>query len=166
MILAFSNNYAHQIWFKKGDRRVYSHYRGITFLSPPGKVYARVLERRIRLLVEPQNQEEQFSLRPGRGTQDQLYTLPRVLEGAWEFAQPIHRCFMVLEKAFDCVPRIVLWGVLWEYGVRGLLLRAAQSLHDQSRSLVRISGSKSFLFSVHVGLRQGCPLSPVLFIIF
>ncbi|KAI3371488.1 hypothetical protein L3Q82_024072 [Scortum barcoo] len=34
--------------FKKGDRRVCSNYRGITLLSLPGKVYARVLERRIR----------------------------------------------------------------------------------------------------------------------
>ncbi len=33
-------------------------------------------------------------------------------------------------------------------------------------SLVRIAGSKSDLFPVHVGLWQGCPLSPVLFIIF
>ncbi|KAI3367241.1 hypothetical protein L3Q82_008293 [Scortum barcoo] len=40
------------------------------------------------------------------------------------------------------------------------------SLYDRSRSLVRIAGSKSDLFPVHVGLRQGCPLSPVLFIIF
>ncbi len=48
----------------------------------------------------------------------------------------------------------------------GLLLRAARSLYDQSRSLVCIAGSKSDLFPVHVGLQQGCPLSPVLFIIF
>ncbi|KAI3367022.1 hypothetical protein L3Q82_009655 [Scortum barcoo] len=75
-------------------------------------------------------------------------------------------CFVDLEKAFDRVPRGILWGVLREYGVRGPLLRAVRSLYDRSRSLVRIAGSKSDLFPVHVGLRQGCPLSPVLFIIF
>ncbi len=74
--------------------------------------------------------------------------------------------FVDLEMAFDCVPRVVLWGVLWEYGVRSQLLRAVQSLYDRSRSLVCIAGSKSDLFPVYVGLRQGCPLSPVLFIIF
>ncbi len=149
--------------FKKGDRRVCSNYRGITLLSLPGKVHARVLERSIRPIVEPRIQEEQCGFRPGRGTLDQLYTLSRVLEGSWEFAQPIH---MDLEKAFDCVPRGILWRVLREYGVRCPLLRAVRSLYDRSRSLVRIAGSKSDLFPVHVGLRQGCPLSPVLFIIF
>ncbi|KAI3371948.1 hypothetical protein L3Q82_006816 [Scortum barcoo] len=31
-----------------------------------------------------------FCFCPGRGTLDQLYTLHRVLEGLWEFAQPVH----------------------------------------------------------------------------
>ncbi|KAK3517717.1 hypothetical protein QTP70_016386 [Hemibagrus guttatus] len=152
--------------FKKGDRRVCSNYRGITLLSLPGKVYSRVLERRVRLLVEPRIQEEQCGFRPSRGTLDQLYTLHRVLEGSWEFAQTVHMCFVDLEKAFDRVPRGILWEVLWEYGVCGPLLRAVWSLYNRSRSLVRISSCKSDLFPVHVGLRQGCPLSPVLFIVF
>ncbi|KAI3368575.1 hypothetical protein L3Q82_025585 [Scortum barcoo] len=71
---------------------------------------------------------------------DQLYTLHRMLEGLWEFAQPVHMCFVDLEKAFDRVPRGILWGVLREYGVRGPLLRAVRSLYDRSRSLVRIAG--------------------------
>ncbi|CAM4611183.1 unnamed protein product [Leuciscus chuanchicus] len=128
--------------FKKGDRRVCSNYRGITLLSLPGKVYARVLERRIRPIVEPRIQEEQCGFRPGRGTLDQLYTLSRMLEGSWEFAQPVHMCFVDLEKAFDCVPCGGLWRVLREYGVRGPLLRAVRSLYDQSRSLVRIAGNQ------------------------
>ncbi|TWW53923.1 hypothetical protein D4764_0157230 [Takifugu flavidus] len=126
--------------FKKGDRRVCSNYRGITLLSLPGKVYSGVLERRVRRIVEPRIQEEQCGFRPGRGTVDQLYTLSRVFEGAWEFAQPVHMCFVDLEKAFDRVPRGVLWGVLREYGVSGPLIRAVRSLYDRCQSLVRIAG--------------------------
>ncbi|KAK3510524.1 hypothetical protein QTP70_009126 [Hemibagrus guttatus] len=33
--------------FKKGDQRVCSNYKGVTLLSLPGKVYSRVLERRV-----------------------------------------------------------------------------------------------------------------------
>ena len=107
--------------FKKGDRRVCANYRGITILGLPGKVYSRVLEKRIRPIVEPRIQEEQCGFRPGCRTLDQLYTLHRVLEGSWEFAQPVHMCFVDLEKAFDHVPCGILWEVLREYRVGGLL---------------------------------------------
>uniref|UniRef100_A0A8C6LTA7 Reverse transcriptase domain-containing protein n=1 Tax=Nothobranchius furzeri TaxID=105023 RepID=A0A8C6LTA7_NOTFU len=152
--------------FKKGDRRVCSNYRGIPLLSLPGKVYLGVLERRVRRIVEPQIQGEQCGFRPGRGTLDQLYTLRGILEGAWEFAQTVYMCFVDLEKAFDRVPRGALWGILREYGVPGPLIRAVRSLYDRCQSLVRIAGSKSGSFPVRVGLRQGCPLSPILFITF
>ncbi|KAK3530107.1 hypothetical protein QTP86_014770 [Hemibagrus guttatus] len=120
----------------------------------------------VPLYKKGDRREEQCGFRPSRGTLDQLYTLHRVLEGLWEFAQPVHMCFVDLEKAFDRVPCAVLWEVLWEYGVCGPLLRAVRSLYNQSRSLVRIASCKSDLFPVHVGLQQGCPLSPVLFIVF
>ncbi|KAK3522355.1 hypothetical protein QTP86_007643 [Hemibagrus guttatus] len=48
-------------------------------------------------------------------------------------------CFVDSEKALDRVPRGILWEVLWEYGVRGPLLRAVRSLYNRSRSLVRIA---------------------------
>ncbi|KAK0132885.1 Retrovirus-related Pol polyprotein from type-2 retrotransposable element R2DM [Merluccius polli] len=97
---------------------------------------------------------------------EQLYTLCRILEGAWEFAQPVHMCFVDLKKAFDRVPRGVLWGVLRVYGVSDPLIRAVCSLYDWCQSLVRIASNKTDLFPVRVGLRQDCPLSPILFIIF
>ena len=66
-------------------------------------------------------------------------------------------CFVKLETAFDPVPRGTLWEVLQEYGVGGPLLRVVRSLYEWSRSLVRIAGSKSDLFPVHVGFWQDLP---------
>lgn len=45
--------------FKKKDQMVYFNYRGNTLHSLPGKVYAKVLEKRNHLLVKLQIQEEQ-----------------------------------------------------------------------------------------------------------
>ena len=97
---------------------------------------------------------------------EQLCAVSRVLEGAWEFAQTVYICFVNVENAFNHVPRGVLWGLLRDYGVSGPLMRAIRSLRDQSQSLVRIAGSKLNSFPVRVGLCQGCPLSPILFIGF
>ena len=58
--------------FKKGDWRECSNYRGITQLSFPGKIYARVLERKCRTIVEPKTQDTQYGFRPGRGTTEPL----------------------------------------------------------------------------------------------
>ncbi|KAI3377525.1 hypothetical protein L3Q82_008426 [Scortum barcoo] len=61
-----------------------------TLLSLPGRS-RQGTGGRIRPIVDPQ-----CSFCPGRGTLDQLYTLRRVLEGLWEFAQPVHMCFVDL----------------------------------------------------------------------
>ncbi|KAK3541996.1 hypothetical protein QTP86_009836 [Hemibagrus guttatus] len=103
----------------------------------------------IPLFKKGDRREEQCGFRPSHGTLDQLYTLHRVLEGSWEFAQPVHMCFVDLEKAFDRVPLGILWEVLWEYGVRGPLLRAVWSPYNWSRSLVCIVSCKSQLISRH-----------------
>lgn len=128
---------------KKGDLRVHANNWGITLLSLPGKVDSRVLERRVWPIAEPQIEEEQCGFCPGHGTTDQIFTLARILEGAWDYAHPVYMCFVDLEKAYDRVPREILWEVLWEYGVRGSLLRASQSLYIQSESCVQVLCSKS-----------------------
>ena len=75
----------------KEDCRLCSNYRGgLSLLSLPDKVYAEVLERKLQL-TEPQNQHKICS---SYETLDQLYTLTRIHEGAWEYAQLIHMCLM------------------------------------------------------------------------
>ncbi|XP_068187802.1 insulin receptor substrate 1-B [Antennarius striatus] len=84
-----------------------------------------------------------------------------VRPGRWSlFSKRVTGGHLIVSLVVSC------GGVLRQYGVRGPLLRAVWSLYDQSQSLVHIAGSKSDLFQVHVGLQQGCPPSPVLFITF
>ena len=91
---------------------------------------------------------------------DQLFTLAGILEEDWEYNLPVHMCFVDLEKAYDQVPWDVLWEVLREYGVRGSLLRAIQSLYSQSESCVRELGSKLDLFQLGASTRAvPCPQS-------
>ena len=73
---------------------------------------------------------------------------------------------MDLEKAYDRVPRDMLWSVLREFGIDGQLLVAVKSLYKCPNVCVRVNGAKSKPFNVGVGLRQGCVLSPLIFITF
>ena len=117
--------------FKKGDKAVCDNYRGITLLSLLGKVYAKVLESRVRTIVEPILSDEQCGFRPGRSTIDQVFTLQQVGEKAWEYAKPVYACFVDLEKAYDRVPRDLLWECLREYDVDQELIRAIKSLYKR-----------------------------------
>lgn len=89
--------------FKKKDQMVYFNYRGNTIHSLPGKVYAKVLEKRNHLLVKLQIQEEQWDFYPGHGILDHLYALARLPSGARDFAQPAQMSFVDLEKAYNHV---------------------------------------------------------------
>jgi len=48
------------------------HEEAEPLLSLPRKVYSRVLKRRLRLIVEPQIQEEQSGFLPGHGPVEQI----------------------------------------------------------------------------------------------
>ena len=71
-----------------------------------------------------------------------------------------------LEKAYDRIPRDKLWAVPLQYGIAGQLLTAIKSLYMHSEVCVRVNSATTKPFRVSVGLRQGCSLSPILFLIY
>ena len=65
---------------KKNSRRKCGNYRGISLLSIPGKVLAKVLNDRVRCLTEDLLLEEQAGCRSGRGCIDQSFVIRLLME--------------------------------------------------------------------------------------
>lgn len=76
------------------------------------------------------------------------------------------RCFIDFQKAYATVPRHLLWAKLETVGVGGWCLRAVQALYADVPMCVRTAEGCTDAFQSLLGLKQGCPLSPMLFGLF
>ena len=79
---------------------------------------------------------------------------------------PLYACFVDIQKACDYVQHNLLWARLRRVGVSGRMLRAIQSLYTTGTLSIQVGGTAGQPGGQHVGVRQGCPLSPTLFGIF
>ena len=73
--------------------------------------------------------------------------------------------FVDLEKAFDRVPREVLWWALRQSGVEEWIVKVIQSMYEGVTTSVKLGAGESEEFAVKVGVHQGSVLSPLLFIL-
>ena len=146
----------------KGDALDRGNYRGLKLTDQVLKVLERIIEQLVRQQVDINGM--QFGFMPGRGTTDAIFILRQLQEKYLSRNKNLYFAFVDLEKAFDRVPRDVVWWAMRKLGVEEWLIKVVQSLYTNARSQVRINGSFSKDFQVNVGLHQGSVLSPLLFI--
>ena len=102
---------------KKGDLSLPGNYRGIMMLEVGAKIVAIVLDARLTPICESLEHETQCGFRPGRGTVDASFTLKQLLRKRREHGLESWVLLLDLVKAFDRVPRELLWLVLLRFGV-------------------------------------------------
>jgi hypothetical protein len=67
-------------------------------------------------------------------------------------------------KAFDTVPCDLLWQVMVEMGIVGRFMQCLDSMYNQDNvRIMHPTKGLSARFSCGIGVKQGCPLSPLLF---
>jgi hypothetical protein len=79
------------------------------------KVLKRIVEKCTREMINIS--EMQFGFMPGRGTTDAIFILRQIQEKYIAKNRSIFFAFVDLEKAFDRVPREVLWWAMRRTGV-------------------------------------------------
>jgi hypothetical protein len=75
----------------------------------------------------------------------------------------LYVCLVDFAKAFDTAQRPLLWDALMHLGLSGKFLSTLQCLYSAVRMRVKLHGKTGDVFESLLGVKQGDPLSPVLF---
>ena len=97
---------------KKGDLSKPGNYRGIMLLEVAYKIIAINLHARLQPIEEGLDHESQCGFRPGRSCTDSIFSIKIALKKRREHGQESWVLFLDLVKAFDRVPRELLWQIL------------------------------------------------------
>ena len=142
----------------KGDALERGSYRGLKLIEQVNKILERIVDGLIRQLVSIDG--SQFGFVTGRGTTDAIFVVRQLQD---KYLAANKRLYMALvEKAFDRVPRKVIWWALRKLGVEEWIVRLVQGMYANAWSRVRVGEGYS---EVKVGVHHGSVLSPLLFII-
>lgn len=147
------------IWKKKGSKKDCNTYRSISLLSHEGKLYAKILEQRTRVKTEHLLSDAQFGFRKGRRCTDSIFARRKLCERTMEHDHNLR------------LPSIESIEISNGRSLSSMILRG--SWQTTSRPYTPTVGEQSVWQAEHLagfpvasGVRQGCDLSPLLFVIY
>jgi hypothetical protein len=162
---ALSTGVVHTL-FKRGDASKFDNYRGITVGPILAKLFAMIFDKRLSKWAEQHGlrAKGQVGFCKDYRIIDQLFILRTLIEQSKAKKKPLYCCFVDLNKAFDTVLREALWQVLAGLGVKGRFLRCLQAMYAKDTICINHpSEGVTSSFRCQQGVKQGCPLSPLLF---
>ena len=107
----------------------------------------------------------QIGFMKGSRTSDHIFLLQTIIEKVVKKAcqQKLFCAFIDFEKAYDTVNRRTLLGRLNDIGINGLFFKNVVSMYQKTDYLVKYEEGHLDAIESNIGLKQGCPLSPLLF---
>lgn len=149
------------IFKNKGDVQSCTNYRGIKLMSHTMKLWERIIEHRLRRVTSVT--QNQFGFMPGRSTMEAIFLMRQLMERYREQKKDLHMVFIDLEKAYDKVPRSVMWWALEKHKVPTKYITLIKDMYRDARTCVRTCDGDTNDFPIKIGLHQGSALSPYLF---
>ncbi|KAH6591874.1 hypothetical protein BASA50_008474 [Batrachochytrium salamandrivorans] len=153
---------------KKGDATLASNLRGISLINVGLKILCKMVQARLSSLLESNNVlvPEQGGFRTREKSTAQVCALMDILRRRQIADLNSHIAFIDISKAFDTVPIHALLFKLRCIGIPAITMNFLSALYSTSNARIRSGSLLSDPFPVQRGVRQGCPLSGLLFNVF
>uniref|UniRef100_A0A8C5PPU1 Reverse transcriptase domain-containing protein n=1 Tax=Leptobrachium leishanense TaxID=445787 RepID=A0A8C5PPU1_9ANUR len=139
------------------------NYRLISLLNVDIKHYSKLLASRIGPLLPSLIQLDQTGFVQGRQTCDNTRRFFNIIDLAHRTNEPGLLLSLDAEKAFDCVH--YMHQTLAAFEFPDLFIKSIMALYTTPSAKVFNMGFLSPLFCISNGARQGCPLSPLIFVL-
>ena len=151
---------------EKGERENLANWRPVTLLNTDYKLLALFIANRLTPLMQKLVGPGQTSSVPGRTTFDNIHSV-RLLQYISTLDERIDTAFLFIdsEKAFDRVEWEYMWSTLHEMNFPMAYIQMIKSLYTGATATVRVNGLRTGAFPLGRGVRQGCPLSPLLYVL-
>lgn len=141
-----------------------ARYRPITLLNADYKVLARVLTDRYAPAMQGAIGREQSAFLRGREIGDNIAYTQLLAAAVDAEGLPAGLVSLDIEQAYDSVDREALYAIMHAKGADDGMVRWVRLLLHDTRAMARVSGSTSRPRRWEAGVRQGCPLSPLLYL--
>lgn len=151
---------------KKGkDKRHIQNWRPISMLNVDYKILAKVLARRLANLIPLIVHPYQTGFIPSRHIGDNI----RNIQSLIDFTQGTGRSGLIVSldfsAAFDSLRHDFLFKALQSFDLGENFLSWIQILYNSTETCVLNRGQSTGWFPFSRGIRQGCPISPFLFVL-
>ena len=149
---------------KRGDKRDIRNFRPISLLNVDCKLISKVLASRLKHILGSVISPEQTCGIPGRDIADNIHSLRDIIDLSNNFDET-YIVTIDQEKAFDRVSQAFIIKILEKMNFGDYFISWIKILYSGLLSSVKVNGHLTPYFPITRSVRQGDPLSSLLFVI-
>lgn len=159
-----SNTSITTLFYKnKGDIFHLAYYRPIALMNVDVKILTKLLSMRLKFVLPTIIHESQTAVY-GRQIGNSVHLVRDIIDYANATDEGAALLFLDQEKAFDRVSHSLLFEVLKAYGFGEYFISWIQILYSNAFTRINVNGFLTKEIPLKCGVRQGCPLSALLYV--
>ncbi len=152
------------IYKKTGEIFLLTYYRPISLINVDVKIITKILAERLKFVLPSILHATQTAVY-GRRIDHNIHMVRDLIEMANKNDETAAFIFLDQEKAFDRVNHKFLFKTMEAFGIGENFINWVRSIYSNASSMVTINGFFSERIPLKRGVRQGCPLSALLYVL-